>query len=218
MNSLIKFSNVYKKYEGKTALYDINFSIKENEFVFLSGESGSGKTSILKLIIAWEKASKGAVFVDGINLSSITKKRIPKLRQKIGFVFQDFKLIDSKTIFENLSLVLEIRGGINKKEINALLTHFEMQDKKELYPYNLSEGERQKIAIARAFVGKPKIIILDEPVANLDEKNTKLIMKILKKIYDSKSYKIATLFATNNKNILKNTNKRIIYLKEGIVQ
>lgn len=216
MKHLIKFSSVYKEYGKKKALYDININIKEGEFVFIKGETGAGKTTLLKLLLASEKVTEGNVFVDMVNLTSITKKKIVTLRQKIGFVFQDFKLIQTKNLFENIALPLEIKGYEKiKEEVFNILLKLKMDKKKNLYPANISEGEKQKIAFARAVVGKPKIILADEPTSSLDSKESDIILNILN---DLNQKGTTIIFATNRDEIIRNIDKKIYFLKEGIIQ
>ncbi len=215
MDYIIKFSGVHKKYLNKTILSDINIGIKENEFVFIKGVAGAGKTTLLKLIVAAEKTTYGNVFVEGRNLSSITRKKLINLRQKIGFVFEDFKLIDVQNVFDNIALPLVIAGyeaDIIQKKVNYILSILKVEHLKNMYPNSLSKGEKQKIAFARAIIGDKRIILADEPTANLDLNETKLILDLLDILNkDNKTI----IFTTNKEYIVKNTDKKVFFLKNG---
>ena len=216
MDYIIKFSGVHKKYLNKTILSDINIGIKENEFVFIKGVAGAGKTTLLKLIVGAEKTTYGNVFVEGRNLSSITRKKLINLRQKIGFVFEDFKLIDVQNVFDNIALPLVIAGyeaDVIQKKVNYILSILKVEYLKNMYPSSLSKGEKQKIAFARAIIGDKKIILADEPTANLDLNETKLILDLLDILNkDNKTI----IFTTNKEYIVKNTDKKVLLLQDGV--
>ena len=181
-NSLIRMFHVYRRYGSKAALFDINFEVFKNEFVFITGPSGAGKSTLLKLLYLGEPASEGQILVDGINLSRISRNRIPFLRRKIGIIFQDFKLIHSKTVFENVALVLEAAGKPRQfiqKKVGSVLRAVGMDDKHNSFPLSLSGGEQQRVAIARALAMQPKIMLFDEPTSALDPISAQHIEKRL---------------------------------------
>ena len=169
--SLIKMFHVYRRYDKFPALFDINFVVEKNEFVFINGPSGAGKTTLLKLLYMGEPASEGQILIDGINLSRLPKNKIPLIRRNFGIIFQDFKLIPSKTVFENVALVPEAAGKTGRlvqKKVSSVLRAVGMEDKQKAFPLTLSGGEQQRVAIARAVAGDPKIILADEPTGSLD--------------------------------------------------
>lgn len=185
---MIRFEDVSKRY-GKSffALKDVNFHIDDNEFVVISGPSGSGKTSILKILISEEKPTEGKVTFYGVNIHRLRKSDLPRYRQKLGIVFQDYRLIPDKTVRENISFVMEMLGTKDeeiREAVENVLKIVRLQKKGNAYPHQLSGGEQQRLAIARAIVNEPDILLVDEPTASLDEKNSKLILDILKKIHE----------------------------------
>lgn len=179
---MIQLFNVAKSYGGGTpALVDITFEVKKGEFIFLTGPSGAGKTTLLKIMYRTEKFDQGQVLVNGMNIGKIPDRKLYSLRREIGFVFQDYKLLAKKSVFENVAFAQEVIGA-NKKRIrfktwealkNVGLTH-----KKDSYPPQLSGGEQQRVAIARALVNSPKIILADEPTGNLDPEISLEILKL----------------------------------------
>lgn len=183
---MIQFEEVSKRY-GKSfyALRDVNFQIGEEEFVFITGPSGSGKTTILKLLIAEEKPTKGEVRFYGLNVHNLRRSDLPRYRQKLGVVFQDYRLIPDKTVKENISFVMEMLGAKDSdihENVRNVLNIVRLKGKENRYPHQLSGGEQQRLAIARAIVNEPDILLVDEPTASLDEENAKLVLDILKKI------------------------------------
>jgi len=212
---MILFENVFKKFPlGNTALQDISFEIQDNEFVFLVGSSGAGKTSILKLILRDMVPTSGMVAVNEFDLSSINFRQLEKLRRSIGFVFQDFKILDEKNVFENIAIGLQITG-LSTKEIKRKVTEVlelvGLENKDKVFPIQLSAGELQRVSIARAVCGDRKIILADEPTGNLDPKTTWDIMKIFKKLEGKKTI----IIATHNTDIVNSLKKRVFLLKEG---
>ena len=160
-SSIIRMFHVHHNYGPKKALIDITLDIAKNEFVFISGPSGAGKTTLLKLFYLGEPVSEGQVLIDGINLARIPRKRIPRLRRKFGIIFQDYKLIPTRTVYDNVALVLEAAGVKNRliqKKVKSVLRLVGMEDRLKAFPPSLSGGEQQRIAVARAIVGDPKII------------------------------------------------------------
>lgn len=218
---MIYFNNVSKDYHlelnkaTKRVLDNINLAIEKNEFVILCGKTGSGKTTIMKLISGEEKPTFGEVKVGDLNISEIGEKQIRNLRQRIGFVFQDFKLLPYKTVFENVAFALEAnnyKDDFIKKEVFRTLEIVNLEDKADSFPNELSGGEKQRTAIARAIIRKPEIILADEPTGNLDPYNTRDIIKLLLKINLNES---TIVLSTHNKDIVNNIQKRVITLDKG---
>lgn len=212
---MIKFDNVSKKFPlGNLALQDISFEIQNDEFVFLVGPSGAGKTTILKLIMREYEPTSGTVMVDDFNLSAKNFNQVENLRKRIGVVFQDFKVLPDKKVYENIALSLKVldmdQGRINK-EIREALDLVGLMGKENLFPAQLSAGELQRVAIARAIVGDREFILADEPTGNLDPKTAWEIMKIFKKLEGDKTI----LFATHNTDIVNSLQKRVFMMKEG---
>jgi len=216
--ALIRIFNVSKHYGSKPALNHITLDIFKNEFVFFTGPSGAGKSTLLKLLYLGENITEGQVLIDGMNLARISKNRAHVLRRKLGIIFQDYKLIPGKTVFQNVALVLESRGlsqRFIKKKVNSVLRIVGMEDRQRSFPLGLSGGEQQKVAIARAVVGEPKIILADEPTGSLDADAAENIFELLTTFH---SRGATVLFATHDTGLIRNTKHRIIYLKQGHLQ
>lgn len=214
---IIRMFHAHKSYGAKKALVDITLDIQKNEFLFVTGPSGAGKTTLLKLLYLGEPASEGQILVDGMNLSRIHAKSIPFLRRKFGIIFQDYKLIPTKTVFENIALVLEAAGKKRKlivKKVNSVLRMVGMEDKRDLLPPSLSGGEQQRIAVARAIVGDPKIILADEPTGSLDPESAEIIFDLLSRFHILGG---TLVVATHDRNLLQKPNCRIIQLKQGML-
>ncbi|MBU1017364.1 MAG: cell division ATP-binding protein FtsE [Patescibacteria group bacterium] len=213
---MIVFENVSKKYpDGTTALDEINFAIKGGEFVFITGPSGAGKTSLLRLIIKEEVPTQGEVFVDEDPVSNIKSKDIPNLRRKIGFVFQDFKLLNSRTVFENVALTLEAVGREDsniKESVMEVLSLVGLSEKAMSFPDFLSGGEKQRVAIARALVHEPKILLADEPTGMIDPATGWEIINLLDKI---NGWGTTVVVATHNLDVVSALNKRNIKIDKG---
>lgn len=213
---MISFKKVSKKYNnGTAALEDIDLQVEDNEFIFVTGASGAGKSTLLKLLIRDEIPSEGQIFVDDWEVTSLPKSNIPHLRRRIGTIFQDFKLLPKKTVFENVAFALEILGPDNetvKRETTETLDLFGLIEKKDLFPWQLSGGEAQRTAIARAFVQKPEIILADEPTGNLDPKSAWEVLKELTKLNELGA---TVLMATHNLEYIKNLGHRVIELEFG---
>lgn len=213
---MIEFYHVYKQYvNDQFALIDVSISVAKGEFVFLTGASGAGKTTLLKLIFKEEHPSRGQILIDSLNINIIPRKQLYELRRNVGIVFQDFKLLENRTVYENVAIPLVVRGEkksvIDKKVMNSLslvgLTH-----RKNYIPTHISGGEQQRVAIARAIVGNPKIIIADEPTGNLD---TELSIEIFKLFERINANGITILIATHDNHLLHMFPKRILKLEKG---
>lgn len=213
---LITFDDVSKLYGKKTAaLKNVSFEIESGEFVFLVGQSGAGKTTVLRLLIHDLLPSHGKVVIDKSETSKLKKKDIPQLRRKIGMIFQDFKLLFDRTVYENVAIALEISNKSRKeidKKVREVIKLVGLEDKIDLFPAQLSAGELQRAAIARAVVGGPKVLLADEPTGNLDPTTSWEILKIIKEIN-----KLGTtvIMATHNADIVNSMKKRVISLHKG---
>ena len=212
---MIKFESVSKKFGQTLALDDINLEVKQGEFAFLVGPSGAGKSTLLRILTREVIPNAGKVFISHTNLIDIPEKDVPKYRRKIGFVFQDFKLLDDRTVFENVALTLEVLGRTEeeiKKGVEHVLKLVEIWDKRNLFPRQLSGGEAQRTAIARAIVGKPDIVLADEPTGDLDPKTAWGVIQLLNEI---NSWGTTILMATHNQEIVNTLKQRVILLKNG---
>ena len=213
---LLKFDHVTKTYKGDaSALSDIDFEIKEGEFVTLIGHSGAGKSTLLKLIYAEEAATEGEVYFDSEPLSQIKRRKLPYHRRKIGTVFQDFKLLPKKTIFENVAYALEVCGVHSDEileDVPQILDIVGLGDKMGKFPYQLSGGEQQKAVMARALIHKPMVIVADEPTGNLDPQNSAEIIDLLLKVN-----KLGTtvILASHDRDIVDRASRRVIVLENG---
>lgn len=199
---------------GNAALKEVSFEIKENEFVFLVGPSGAGKTTVLKLILRQLFPTSGTVAVNNLEVSSPDFTQTEELRKMIGVVFQDFKILADKNVFENIALSLRVQGSSRSQiesEVKEALELVNLKDKELAFPAQMSAGELQRIAIARAIVGNRDIIVADEPTGNLDPKTSWEIMKIFKKLEGKKTI----LFATHNSDIVNSMRKRVFVMKDG---
>ncbi len=216
-DALIRLFHVYKRYGAKNALFDISLDIFKNEFLFLTGPSGAGKSTLLKLLYLGESLSEGQILIDRMNLARVSRKRAPELRRKLGIIFQDYKLIPTKTVYENVSLVLEARGMSHKfiqKKVHSVLRTVGMEKRKKSFPPGLSGGEQQKVAVARAVVGEPKIILADEPTGSLDADSAETIFDLLTNIHARGA---TVLVATHDAELIRSAKGRVIQLKEGKV-
>jgi cell division transport system ATP-binding protein len=217
---MIKFQNVTKIYETKNkqkvfALKNVSFEIEKGEFVLIVGKSGAGKTTLLKLIFAEEKPTEGEIFFEGKEITKMRDGEISKLRKKIGVVFQDYKLLPTKTAFENLAYVMEVIGFLDeeiKRDVPRVLEIVGLREKAESFPRELSAGEKQRLSIARALVSRPRTILADEPTGNLDPYNTLDILKIFQKIHEMGT---TIILATHNKDVVEILGKRVITLEKG---
>ena len=217
-SSIIRLFHVHKNYGAKKALANITLDISKNELLFISGPSGAGKTTLLKLLYLGEKVSEGQVLIEGINLSRISHHRIPSLRRKFGIIFQDYKLIPTKTVFDNVAIVLEATGKKRRfieKKVKSILRTVGMEETLHSLPPSLSGGEQQRIAFARAVVGDPKIILADEPTGNLDEVSADIILELLKRFHTRGA---TVIIATHDKELIRKTGGRVIHLNQGYLQ
>ena len=202
--------HVYKSYDKNYILRDLSFNIYKGEFVFVTGPSGAGKTTTMKMVIAMEKPTHGQINVFNEDIAAIQPKQIPFLRRKIGFVFQDFKLLLNRTVFQNVALGLEISGvsgSIITKNVTEILKAVELYQKKDEYPLSLSGGEQQRVAIARALVQNPSVLIADEPTGNLDFETASIIIDILKSFNNKGT---TMIIATHDKTLIKLGRARVI--------
>lgn len=215
---MIHLKNVTKTFESNTvALKNINLHIEPGEFVSIVGQSGSGKTTIARLLISEIKPDQGQIIVGGWNISDIKSRQIPMLRRQIGVVFQDFKLLSKKTVFENVAFALQV-SGTPKSRINQIVPQVlkivDLADKLDRYPQQLSGGEKQRVAIARALIHRPKILLADEPTGNLDAINSKEIIDLLLKINE---FGTTVVLVSHDKDIVNGLKKRVITLEHGEV-
>ncbi len=213
---MIEFKNVSKVYSnGTSALKDINLHIKKGEFVFIVGSSGSGKSTFLKLIMHEELPSQGTIYLDGINISHITKKEVPYIRRKMGIVFQDFRLIDKMTVFDNVAFAMRVTGASERdvrKRVPYILNLVELQGKANRRPAELSGGEQQRVSLARALVNNPSIIIADEPTGNIDPEMSYEIVELLTEINKRGT---TILMVTHEHDLVKHFGKRVIEINSG---
>ncbi len=214
-NTLIRMFHVHKRYGARSALQDLTLDIYKNDFIFITGPSGAGKTTLLKLLYLGQEVSEGQILVDGLNLSRISRNKIPFLRRKFGIIFQDYKLIHTKSVYENVALVLEAAGRkprLIAKKVKSVLRTVGMEDRMNALPPSLSGGEQQRVAVARAVVGDPKIILADEPTGSLDAEAAGVIMSFLD-VFHSRGTTI--IIATHDKELIKKSNGRVVQLKDG---
>ena len=215
---MIRFSHVSKTYpNGVQGLRDVSFHIPKGQFVFLTGHSGAGKSSILSLIIGEQKPTAGDVRVSGLPLAKLTPKDVPRLRRKLGIVFQDFRLLEYRTVEENVGFALEVTGARRESipgKVIRVLTQVGLASKARVYPKELSGGEQQRVAIARALVNDPPVLIADEPTGNLDERASRGIFQLLQQINGGGT---VVVMATHNLALVRDTKYRVIELKGGAV-
>lgn len=212
---MIHFYNVSKFYENQTAIRNITFSIEKGEMAFITGKSGAGKSTLLKLIYVAEKPDEGKISIAGWETDKLKEASIPFLRRNIGIVFQDFRLLDNKNVFDNVALTLRIRG-VDENEVKTrvfdALKMVTLRHKTGSFPKTLSGGEQQMVVIARAIVGEPTILLADEPTGNLDPDTAAGIIRVFKEI-NAKG--ITILIATHNRELFRNTGRRVIRLDAG---
>lgn len=214
---MLDFKNVSMSYtkHSDLALNDVSFHINPGEFVFVIGASGSGKSTVIKLISCEEEFQDGEIIVGGTKLSKIKKRAIPYLRRNLGMVFQDFRLIESKTVFENVAFAMEILGKSKKqisRQVPLVLSTVGLRSKKDAYPNELSGGEQQRVGIARALVNNPDIILADEPTGNLDPDTSEQILGVLKDINESGT---TVIVCTHDISLVEKMQERVIQIKDG---
>jgi cell division transport system ATP-binding protein len=212
---MISFENVTKEYDNQTALRDISFGAAKGEMLFLTGPSGSGKTTLMKLIYLAEKPDSGSITVAGFETSQMKESGIPVIRRNIGVVFQDFRLLENRTVFDNIALALRIRG-VGERETRSrvfeALKTVNLRHKADSYPNSLSGGEQQRVVIARATVPEPAILLADEPTGNLDPATAEGVTRIFRDIHAKGT---TILIATHNRELYRNKGKRVLRLDSG---
>lgn len=215
---MIKLEHVSKSYTaGIPALNDVSLDIEEGEFVFIVGDSGSGKSTLIKLLLKELEPTEGTITINNKKLNKIKRRQIPKFRRNIGVVFQDFRLLKDRNIYDNVAFAQKAIGESNrsiKKNVPSMLSMVGLAAKYRSYPRQLSGGEQQRVAIARALINEPKILLADEPTGNLDNHNAWEIMKLLEEI---NSRGTTVVVVTHNLEIVKAMNKRVITMKKGVV-
>jgi cell division transport system ATP-binding protein len=213
---MIRFSHVSKSFpNGAVALRDVSFNVPKGQFVFLTGHSGAGKSTILTLISAHDRPSSGDIKVAAMSLSTIKQRDVPRLRRRLGIVFQDFRLLEYRTAEENVAFALEVTGAPQSSisgRVMRVLTKVGLASKARAYPKELSGGEQQRVAIARALVNDPPILLADEPTGNLDERATRSVFELLR---DINAGGTSVIMATHNLELVRQTNYRAIELKSG---
>jgi cell division transport system ATP-binding protein len=215
---MISLKNVSKNFSSRVnALKGVSLEIDSGEFVSIVGQSGCGKTTIVRLLISEIKPDEGNIEIGGWDITRIRKGQIPILRRQLGVVFQDFKLLDKKTVFENVAFALQVSGASTsriKQIVPQVLSIVDLEDKVDRYPRELSGGEKQRVAIARALIHRPKVLLADEPTGNLDALNTKDIIDLLLKIND---FGTTVVMVTHNKEVVNLLKRRVITLDRGIL-
>ncbi len=215
---MIQMEGVSKRYaNGMVAVSNINLHVKRGDFVFLVGPSGAGKSTIIKMLLKEETCTKGKIFVDDVNITNLHRRRVPMLRRKVGVVFQDYRLLEKKTVFENVAFAMEIMGAKGRdirKNVPMILSVVGLADKQKCYPNQLSGGEQQRVSIARAMINNPPILVADEPTGNLDPETSWDIMMILKQINRRGT---TIVMATHDKEIVDIMQQRVIAMENGRV-
>jgi len=215
---MIQLHNVFMNYQSDAAaLNGINLRIPRGEFAFLTGVSGAGKSTLLKLLYADIVPTRGQVVIDGQNVNRLSRRQVPYLRRTIGVVFQDFKLLNSRTVFENVAITLEVLGWSKKdigKKVYHILKQVGLESKINSTPMRLSGGEQQRVALARALVNDPKILLADEPTGNLDEENKEHILNIFK---EANIRGTTVVVATHDRRLIEHCHRRIVVLEKGLI-
>lgn len=214
---MIQFKNVTKKFDSKAALCNVTFSIAAGEFVFLVGASGAGKSTVIKLLLKELEPTDGFIFVENKDINKLDKRFVPLYRRRIGFVFQDFRLLSDRTAFENVAFAMEVAEA-TKKEIKKAVPNalglVGLSSKAHLFPQDLSGGEQQRVSLARAIVNMPSVVIADEPTGNLDPHTAREIISVLNSINRKGT---TVIVATHAKDIVNSMQKRVIELENGVV-
>ena len=212
---MIYFNNVSKVYKDATALDDVTFTVETGEFVSIVGHSGAGKTTLTKMILAEENPTNGTVFFESINVHQLKNRDLTKLRRRIGMVFQDYKLLSNKTAYENIAFSMEAVGKTDEEiqgDVPHVLELVDLSHRIMHFPNQMSGGEKQRLAIARAIINQPELIIADEPTGNLDPVNAHEIVQILKKI---NSLGTTVILTTHNRGVIESVDKRVITMENG---
>ncbi|MCX7841705.1 MAG: cell division ATP-binding protein FtsE [Clostridia bacterium] len=215
---MIEFVNVTKRYSnGTVALKDVNLKINKGDFAFVVGSSGSGKSTLIKMILKEEDATQGEVFVNGYSVSTMSRKQIPFLRRSLGIVFQDFRLLPNKTVYENVAFAMQITEAMPRdirRQVPMALALVGLSRKANVYPGQMSGGEQQRVALARALVNNPCLLVADEPTGNLDPETSWEIMKLLSEV---NSRGTTVVVATHEKSIVDSMKKRVIAIDKGVI-
>lgn len=212
---MIHFDNVTKRYGDAFAVTDVNLSVAPEEFISIVGHSGAGKTTLIKMLLAEEPPTTGKVFYESTDIHSLKKEEINQFRRNVGIIFQDFRLLPHKTVFENIAFAMEAAGREDEdiaSDVPYVLELVGLSDKAWHFPSELSGGEKQRVAIARAIVNQPDVIIADEPTGNLDPINTYDIVQILKKVNDLGT---TVLLTTHNKGVIDSLGRRVVTMEKG---
>ena len=217
-DDLIVFENVTKTYQtGSPALNGVSLTVKKGEFVFIVGDSGSGKSTLIKLLLRELVPTEGEIYVNGVDLSKLRRRQVPKYRRNLGVVFQDFRLIKNWNVYENVAFaqrIVQTPNRLIKRNVPAILSIVGLASKYKAKPMQLSGGEQQRVAMARALINKPPILLCDEPTGNLDPKNSWEIMKLLEQINKRGT---TVLVVTHNREIVNEMQKRVITMKKGVI-
>lgn len=215
---MIRFENVSKIYlPSITALDDVGFEIEKNDFVSIVGRSGAGKTTLIKLLLREEEPSSGTIYFNDRDISNILSKELPSYRQKIGVVFQDYRLLPTKTVYENVAYAIELMGAEDEeteRDVPKVLEIVGLEDRADSFPKELSGGEKQRVAVARALIIRPELIVADEPTGNLDPYHTKDIIDLLCKI---NTLGTTIILSTHDKSIINKLRRRVVTLEKGKV-
>ncbi|MCR4749827.1 MAG: cell division ATP-binding protein FtsE [Lachnospiraceae bacterium] len=215
---MIVFDNVTKTYQtGAPALNGVSLKVKKGEFVFIVGDSGSGKSTLIKLLLRELIPTDGEIYVNGVNLSKLRRRQVPKYRRNLGVVFQDFRLIKNWNVYENVAFaqrIVQTPNRLIKRNVPAILSIVGLASKYKARPMQLSGGEQQRVAMARALINKPPILLCDEPTGNLDPKNSWEIMKLLEQINKRGT---TVIVVTHNREIVNEMQKRVITMKKGVI-
>jgi cell division transport system ATP-binding protein len=215
---MIEFANVTKYYEDDVVLRDLTFTIDKGELSFITGPSGAGKSTLLKLIYCEERPDKGQIIVAGWDVGKLKQRTIPFLRRNVGIVFQDFRLLPNKTVFDNIALALRVHymsAQAIRGDVNAVLKEVKLSHKANTYPPHLSGGEQQRVVIARAMVSKPTVLLADEPTGNLDLDNANAIMALFREI---NARGTTVLIATHNHDLFHGTGRRVFFIKNHNIE
>jgi cell division transport system ATP-binding protein len=212
---IIQMFHVHRRYGSQIALVDICLEVAHNELLFITGPSGAGKTTLLKLLYLGEPASEGQILIDNQNLSRLLPRSIPLLRRKFGIIFQDYKLIPTRSVFDNVALVLEAAGAKRREtqqKVTSVLRLVGMADRAAALPPSLSGGEQQRVAVARAVVGGPQIILADEPTGSLDPDSAQIILRLLGGLH---AHGATLIIATHDQELIRRSSGRVIRLERG---